>query len=94
MTPINQGIVTKLTAMAREGNSPAQILHKLVELMPPGKVHKVTLINYMRAAFALTLEQASPIAGWAADNSGELKDSQLNELVAPDILSTRSQWDC
>ena len=56
-------------------------------------VHKVTVIEYMRRAFLLSLQQASPIAGWSADGTGELGDSQLDELVMPEVVMNRQQWD-
>jgi len=93
MIPIHHDVVNQLTVLARQGASPSRILHQLSELLPESHARKVSLINYMRAAFGLTLEQASPIAGWAVETGGELSDSQLDELLAPSILSTRDQWD-
>ena len=92
MSPIKHDVVGQLTTLARQGASPSQILRQLSELLPQGNARKVALIKYMRAAFGLTLEQASPIAGWASEDGGELSDSQLDELIAPSILGTKDQW--
>jgi hypothetical protein len=59
-------------------------------LQPEGNARKLALIKYMRAAFGLTLEQASPIAGWAGEG-GELSDPQIDDLIAPSILGTKEQ---
>ena len=92
MSTIDEDVVAQLRAMARKGESPSRILRELISLLPTNASHKVTLINYTRAACGLTLAQASPIAGWSADDAGEIKDTQLNELVEPGILDNRSQW--
>jgi hypothetical protein len=91
MAEINEDIVGQLKVMARNGEAPAGILRRLTDLLPPGPAQKVALIKYMRAAFGLTLAQASPIAGWSYDDTGELKDARLNELIAPAILATKAQ---
>ena len=92
MAELNNEIVGQLRVMARNGETPSRILHQLVDLLPPGPAQKVALIKYMRAAFGLTLEQASPIAGWSTDDRGELKDGRLDELITPAILATRGLW--
>jgi hypothetical protein len=91
VAPIRDDLVSQLTALARQGMAPSRIIRHLSEQLPPTPAHKLTLIKYMRAAFGLTLEQASPIAGWA--DGGELTDAQLDALLAPDMLDTRGQWD-
>jgi hypothetical protein len=92
MPEFNSDILGQLKSMARNGETPSSILHQLVDLLPSGPAQKVALIKYMRAAFGLTLEDASPIAGWSSDNSGELKDARINELIAPAILATKAHW--
>jgi hypothetical protein len=92
MTEINNEIVEQMKAMAQQGEQPANILHRLADLLPTGPARKVSLIKYMRAAFGLTLEQASPIAGWSGEVTSELSDARLNELLAPVILEKRAHW--
>lgn len=92
MVEINRDILGQLKSMARSGETPSRILHVLVDLLPPGPAQKVVLIKYMRAAFGLTLEQASPIVGWSQDDKGELKDDRINELIAPAIHATKTLW--
>jgi hypothetical protein len=92
MAEINRDILGQLQSMARSGETPSRILHLLVDLLPPSPAQKVALIKYMRAAFGLTLEEASPIAGWSSDDKGELKDARINELIAPAIQATKALW--
>lgn len=93
MAEINNEIVEQLKAMAQQGEQPANILHRLADLLPPGSAQKVSLIKYMRVAFGLTLEQASPIAGWSGGGKSELSDARLNELLAPAILERKAHWE-
>lgn len=78
--------------MANNGDKPSQMLRTVVGRLAPQLVHKMTLIKYMREAFCLSLQQASPIAGWMADGSGELGDAQLNAFVMPEIANNRPVW--
>jgi hypothetical protein len=47
----------------------------------------------MQAAFNLSLSQISPIGGWLPDGTGELKDSQLDGFLVPEIERTRNSWN-
>jgi hypothetical protein len=93
MEELDPGIVRRLRAMATKGDAPSAMLRYLAansgQLLP----HKVTLVRYMRAAFGLSLQQASPIAGWSPDGSGELSDARLDELVKPEITRNRPEWE-
>ena len=93
MATVDRDIVRQLRDTARQGASVPDILRKLISLLPQGNVHKVTLIEYMRRTFCLTLEQASPIPGWTPERTGELNDARLNELIMPDIQRNRASWD-
>jgi len=53
---------------------------------------KLEVIHHVRAAFALSLQQAGPLAGWEA-LQGELSDTQLDELLMPEIEKNRGVWD-
>lgn len=93
MPEILDDIVSQLRSMARRGETPANLLRYLSGLLPSVPAKKALLIKYMREAFSLALAEASPIAGWAADDSGELKDNQINQLIEPAILGHRDQWN-
>jgi hypothetical protein len=92
MATLNPAILSELVSLARNGATPAQIMHRLVDRLPPADRHTVDLIRYMRQAFGLSLAQAKPIAGWAPNGTGELKDSRLNELLMPDIQANQGRW--
>jgi len=68
------------------------MLRELIDRSGPEPPHKLTLIKYMREAFCLSLQEASPIGGWASDGSGELDDSQLDGFIEPEIVEHRAQW--
>jgi hypothetical protein len=93
MEETDPGIVDHLRNLARQGNVPSEMLRDLVHRLGPETTHKLTLVNYIRLAFFLTLRQASPIAGWAPDGSGELNDEQLDAFTMPEIARSRDKWD-
>jgi hypothetical protein len=93
MEPLNQSVLSDLRDMARRGSHVPPMLRVILERSAPAQPHTVTLIKYLRQAFALTLRQASPVGGWMPDNSGELNDAQLNDLLLPEIMNNRSKWD-
>jgi hypothetical protein len=69
------------------------MLRELITSLALAESDPIALIRYMREAFGLTLQQSSPIAGWAADGSGELQDDSLDRLLLPAISKNRSSWD-
>ncbi len=85
-------ITIRLRDMARRGESAADILRALASHLG-SEAHKLDVIRHMREAFCLTLQQASPIAGWSADGKGTLQDLQLNALIIPEIRKNRPDWD-
>lgn len=92
MEELNRAVIDELRGMARRGCTVSQMLPEVLKQLAPERPHKVTLIQYVRAAFALSLQQASPIAGWSADGPRE-QDGWLDRLVMPEILKNRSEWD-
>jgi len=82
-----------LREMARKGNRPSQMLREIIQLRSPQMPHKLDLIKDLRDAFCLSLQQAKPIAGWAADGSGGLTDNQLDDFLMPEILKNRNHWE-
>lgn len=93
MSELNWEIVTHLQEMARGAGTAAQILRDLNRRLTPEEAHPLTLIKYLRKAFHLTLQEASPIAGWSVADPGELSDSQLNSLVDPEIRKHQDEWN-
>jgi len=93
MEQLQSELVHRLRSMARTGARVSEMLRELTRDLAPPSPHKVTLIKYMREAFCLTLQQASPIAGWAADGMGEIQDAQLDGLLHLEIAKNRTVWD-
>jgi hypothetical protein len=93
MEELDPTIVAHLQALARGGATASQMLRYLFRKFAPEAPHKITLIKYMRKAFDLTLQEASPIAGWSADGTGDLSDAQVDELVVPEIRDHEQEWD-
>jgi hypothetical protein len=77
----------------RKTASPAAVLKQIARSAAHQPCHKLELIARMRSAFGLSLQQASPIAGWSPDGTGELKDAQIDTFLTPAIESTRGVWD-
>jgi hypothetical protein len=93
MDELNQAVILYLRSLARSGASASQLLRALASKLAPEDTHKLTLIKYMRESFGLTLQEASPIAGWSPDGTGELGDADLDAFVGPDIRRHRPEWD-
>ena len=93
MEELNPGIVGHLRVMAREGRPASGMLREVIASAVPTTLHKITLVKYLKEAFGLSLQQASPVAGWAPDGTGELSDAQLDELLMPEILNSRATWE-
>ena len=92
MEELDQSVILHFRRLAREGATLSQILRSSFTHVGP-QVHKLTLIKYVRKAFGLTLQEASPIAGWSSDGDGDLSDVKLDELVTPEIRKRQMEWE-
>ena len=72
--------------------SPCDLLRQMIQLLPSPH-HKLDLIGNIRAAFTLSLNEASCIGGWEADGSGELNDAKIDGFLSEAIDRHRSRWD-
>jgi hypothetical protein len=93
MEELDQAVVLYLRSLARKGASASQLLRALKSKLAPEGPHKLTLLKCMRESFGLTLPEASPIAGWSADGTGELADKDDDAFVGPEIRRRRPEWD-
>ncbi len=93
MSELNPAVLRHLRNMATKGDSPSRMLREIMTRSGPQEVHKLTLIAHMREAFGLSLQQASPVARWAPDGSGELSDARLDGLISPEIVKNRPAWE-
>jgi hypothetical protein len=79
--------------MARASHTVPEMLREVSRNLGPETAHELTLAQYLREAFALTLAQVKPIGGWYPNGEGELSDPQLNDIIMPEIAKNRQQWD-
>lgn len=93
MEQLNPVLVQQLRGMAKQGLTPSRMLREIVTELAPSVPHKLTLIKYLQEAFCLSLQEASPVAGWAPDATGELSDARLDEFVMPEIAKRRCEWE-
>jgi hypothetical protein len=87
MRPLIPAVIETLRHQVRAGAPLSQSVR-----LACGGLDKLEVIQHVRAAFALNLRQASPLAGWTA-LQGELSDSELDALLMPEIEHQRSAWD-
>jgi hypothetical protein len=84
--------IARLRDMARQGESVATMFGELKARL--GSNFIVPIINCMRTAFCLSLQEAKPIAALTRTEQREVMDEALlNELVMPEIEKHRSEWD-
>ena len=81
-----------LRSLARRGATASQVLRALKGRLAK-EPHKLVLLKYMRESFALTLQEASPIAGWSAAGNGDLSDAQIDDFVGPEMRRHQAEWD-
>lgn len=77
----------------RHHATPAELLREIVRLLGGERCHRIDLLANIRAVFALSLSEASPIGGWSPDGTGELKDAQIDGFLIPAIERNRTRWD-
>jgi hypothetical protein len=93
MTEVNRDVICHLRDMARQGDSVGAMFNVLKKSLG-SEAHIVTIIDYMRSAFFLTLSEAKPIAALSRTEQREVVDEAfLHELVMPEINKHRAEWD-
>jgi len=87
-------LIVALRSMARQGNSPSEMRTLLARSKSAGGyVDRNLLVQYFSEAFCLLDGQAYPIFGWLPDGTGELKDADLDYLLARRIEQARGDWE-
>ena len=90
---LDQTMLANLRSMARQGRSPSEMLRTLKGCFGT-ETHIVTLLNYFRQAFGLTLADVKPIAALSRNERREIKEEALlDELLLPVILKRRTDWE-
>lgn len=79
--------------MARQGRAPSEMLRDLKRRLG-AQTHILTILNYFRQAFYLTLSDAKPIAALSRNEQREVEDvALLDELLWPAIMDHRMDWE-
>ena len=89
---LDDAMIARLRQMARQGDSPVLLFRELKARLGSNSI--APIIEYMRAAFFLSVREAKPIAALTRTEEREVMDELLlNELVKPEIEKHRSEWD-
>ncbi len=93
MNELSNQIVFQLRAMARRGDSVGTMFQELKKRLGPNFTI-VTLLEYMRSAFCLTLAEVKPVAALSRTDQREvINEALLHQLVMPEIDKHRREWD-
>jgi hypothetical protein len=93
MNQVNDDMILELRNMAHRGNSVTMMFNELRHRLGPG-AHILTIIEYFRVAFFLSLAEAKPIGALSRPDHRQIEDEKLlEELVMPAIDKHRSEWD-
>jgi hypothetical protein len=85
-------VIARLRDMACQGASVGEMFRELRARLGSNSI--VPIIDYMRAAFCLSLLEAKPMAALTRTEQREIVDEGLlNQLVMPAIEKRRSEWD-
>ena len=89
----DQSTIGDLRNMARRGCAPSAMVRSLQIKFGPD-THVVTVLNYFRNAFGLSLAEAKPIAALSRNESRSTDDErQLDRALLPAIQSHRNVWE-
>jgi len=93
MSELRTEIIGQLREMARQGDSVGAMFGLLKKrLGSDGSI--VTVIEYLRSAFCLSLAEVKPVAALSrTEGRHVLDESLLDELVMPQIKKHRREWD-
>jgi hypothetical protein len=91
MNHLEKKLVLDLRGMARRGDSVGTMFREVKKRVGPDIV---SILEYMRSAFCLSLVEAKPIAALSRTDGRELEDElQLHQSVMPMIEKHRDEWD-
>jgi hypothetical protein len=87
-------LVLALRAMARQGSKPSEMVREILShCKSEGEsVDRNLLVQYFSEAFCLSDGQAYPLFGWLPGGSGELQDSDIDELLGKRIQQAQGDW--
>jgi hypothetical protein len=91
MIDLEENVIIELRNMAQRGDSVGAMFKELKKQVGPDIL---TVLDYMRSAFCLSLAEAKPIASLSRTDGREVvNEEQLEQLVMPAIHKHRAEWD-
>jgi hypothetical protein len=93
MSELRQDVIVQLRDMARRRDSVGNMFRVLKKHLGPDATI-VTMIEYMRSAFCLSLTEVKPVAALSRTDQREVVDEGLlQQLVMPEIDKHRREWE-
>jgi len=86
-------VINSLRSMAINGKTPSEMLRKIVTDHPSEVLTRNVFYQYFLEAFCFSEGEASPLYGWLPDGSGELKDTNIDDLMTTRIQKNRMAWE-
>src|SRR5438309_8109953 len=92
MICLRADLVELLRFMARRGEQPSVMLRAIVAQLGPETADRPLLVRYFSTAFCFTEGQAYKIFGWFPEDTGTLKDADIDSLLCERIQETQAEW--
>jgi len=85
-------VVHILRSMALTQCKPSEMLHHIISCHPSERLTRNVFYQYFTEAFCFSEGEASPLYGWLPDGTGELKDSNIDDLMTRRIEKNKNAW--
>jgi hypothetical protein len=86
-------VVYDLRSMAVAGCKPSDMLRMILSRHPGEMLDKDVFYQYFIETFCFSEGEASPLFGWLPDGTGELKDSNIDNLMNKRIQKNKGVWE-
>ena len=86
-------VVHTLRTMALGGSKPSDMLRVIISAHPSEMPTRTLFYQYFTEAFCFAEGEASLLYGWLPDQTGELKDSNIDCLLTKRIQKNREVWE-
>ena len=86
-------LIDTLRKMAQQGQRPSEMFREIKECLGMD-MHVLTIVEYFRHAFCLTLLEAKPVVALSRNEQRQIEnESAFDELLVPSILAHREEWE-
>jgi hypothetical protein len=92
MNALADTLIQELRHHASRGAAVPDLLRLLHQRLGREAAYGTTLAKYFMAAFCLPLQAVSPIGGWTPETTGGLSDAEIQAIIYPEIMRTKSLW--